>query len=285
MTTDAPRASIAVGLIVAEDGRILLQHRDDKPDLEGRGQWGFFGGHVEPGERPSQTFVREMQEELSWQPRHIELYATRELDRDGWHVTSYAYAAHLDVAFESLVLGEGQGLALFDPHALPDDAVPSIRPVVAEFAASAAYKRVRRRYDVVTATGLLVDAGGRFLLQHRDDKPDIANPGKWGSFGGMIEHGETPDEGFVREIEEELAWSPERYELMGAYAFPDRDGRQLIYIYAVFVDVPIERLVLGEGQGIGFFDPGSLPDDTVPELRALIERFAASDAYAAMLAA
>ena len=47
--TGPPKRHVAVGLIVADDGRVLLQLRDDKPGLPGAGQWGFFGGHLEPG--------------------------------------------------------------------------------------------------------------------------------------------------------------------------------------------------------------------------------------------
>jgi ADP-ribose pyrophosphatase YjhB (NUDIX family) len=279
MTDDVPRDLIAVGLIVAADGRILLQHRDAKPGLEGAGLWGLFGGHVEPGEHPTQTFLREMREELAWSPRHFELWSIRNVDHDGWHATSHAYAAHLDVPFDALVLGEGQGMALFAPDELPPNAVPSIRPVIAEFVASPAYKRVRRRFDVITATGLLVDADGRFLLQHRDDKPEIANPGRWGSFGGLIEPGETPEEGFARELQEELAWRPKRCDLYGAYPYPGRGGTQLIYVYAALVDVPFESRVLGEGQGMAYFAPDALPPEIVPDLRTLIERFVESDAF------
>ncbi|MEX2227899.1 MAG: NUDIX domain-containing protein [Dehalococcoidia bacterium] len=277
-------SAIAVGLIVAEDGRILLQHRDDKPGLVGAGQWGFFGGHVEASERPTQAFLREIEEELAWRPRHIELFTTREIEHHGGATTSYAYGAHLDVPFESLVLGEGQGMALFDPSALPPETMPGIGEVVAQFAASRTYRRLKRRYDVLTATALLVGADGRFLLQHRDDKPEIANPGKWGSFGGEIEPGETPDEGFLREMEEELAWAPSRYELYAAVDFPARGSPQLIYIYTALVDVPIEALVLGEGQGMAYFSPDALPQTIVTELRLLIESFTAGDHYAAMLA-
>lgn len=275
--------TIAVGLIVAEDGRMLLQLRDNTPGLAGAGQWGFFGGHVEPGERPTQAFLREIREELGWQPRHIELYRVVAFERDGARVTSHAYAAHLDAPLESLVLGEGQAMALFAPDALPADAMPSIRPVVAGFVTSAAYKRLRRRYDVLTATALLVDADGRFLLQHRDDKPEIANPGKWGSFGGEIEPGETPDEGFLREMREELGWAPDRYELYGAAGVRAGGLWQLVYVYTARVDVPIERLTLGEGQGMACFAPGALPETIVPELRALIGRFTATAAYDALL--
>lgn len=283
--SEARDTIIAVGLIVAEDGRILLQHRDDKPGLLGAGQWGFFGGHLEPGEPPTRAFVREIGEELGWRPRHIELYGVFEFERDGARVTSHAYAAHLDTPLDALVLGEGQAMGLFAPDALPDDAMPSIRPVIADFVASASYKRVTRRYDVLTATALLVDADGRFLLQHRDDKPEIANPGKWGSFGGEIEPGETPEEGFLREMREELGWAPERYARYGAVRLPSGDISQLIYIYTARVDVPFERLTLGEGQGMAYFAPDALPDTIVPELRTLIERFVATDAYANVMRA
>ena len=129
----------------SEDGRILLQHRDDKPGLVGAGEWGFFGGHIETGEPITRGFLREMREELAWSPRHLELYTTRDLAREGVRVTSHVYAAHLDVSLESLTLGEGQGMALFGPHALPLNTMSGIAPLVEEFVASPVYRRVRRR--------------------------------------------------------------------------------------------------------------------------------------------
>ena len=109
--------------------------------------------------------------------------------------------------------------------------LPSVVPVIHDFAASDVYKRTRRAYDVLTATGLLVDREGRFLLQHRDDKPGIDNPGRWGSFGGMIEPYETPEEGFLRELEEELSWRPATFGLVSAVSYKPDDRWQLIYVY------------------------------------------------------
>lgn len=278
-------SQVAVGLIAAADGRVLLQLRDDKPGLSGRNQWGFFGGHLDPGETPEQALLREMQEELGWRPRHFERYATRAVNSEGWSVASHAFAAHLDVAESLLALGEGQALGLFAVDALPDRIVPSNAPLLREFAASDAYKRVKRRWDIITATALLVGRDGRFLLQHRDDRPDIANPGRWGSFGGAIEPYETPDQGFLRELEEELAWVPSSYALHASYPYDLANRPQLIYVYTALVDVPREQLVLGEGQGMDFFAPDALPAATVPELAALIERFAQASEYRALIAA
>ena len=53
---------------------------------------------------------------------------------------------------------------------------------------------------------------------------------------------------------------------------PD-ERRQLIYIYAAPAHVPIDVLVLGEGQGMGFFAVEDLPDNTQPDYAGLLRRF------------
>ena len=286
-----PTEHVAVGLIVAEDGRLLLQHRDAKPGVSGAGLWGLFGGHVEPGESLSQAFLRELVEELAWRPKHFEPYLTRQVpglsrseDRGyGADVISHVFAAHLDVPLGELVLGEGQAMGLYEPDALPRDIVPGLVATIETFAQSPTYKRVKRQYDIITATAILVDADGRFLLQHRDDNPDIDNPGMWGSFGGRIEHYETPDEGFLRELDEELSWRPESYELHLAVPYRPDERRQLIYIYAAPIDVPIDALVLGEGQSMAFFSVDALPDKTQPDYAALLAGFVETPRYADMV--
>jgi 8-oxo-dGTP pyrophosphatase MutT (NUDIX family) len=59
-----------------------------------------------------------------------------------------------------------------------------------------------RATDAVAA--LLVLEDGRYLLQHRDDKPQIWYPDYWGLFGGAIEEGETLIAALRRELKEEL---------------------------------------------------------------------------------
>jgi 8-oxo-dGTP pyrophosphatase MutT (NUDIX family) len=300
VSDDHPRMSdtrpqVAVGLIVASDGRLLLQHRDDRPEVSGAGLWGFFGGHLDPGEPPAAAFLREMREELGWRPTHFEHYLTTDApplphDKDyGLDVVSHVFAAHLDVPLDALTLGEGQALALFDPGDLPAALVPSLAPVIEEFARSRAYGRVRRTWDMISTTGLIVDAEGRFLLQHRDDKPDIVNPGLWGSFGGRVEphetdQPETPYDGFLRELQEELCWQPATVELYDSFPYrslDDGDPRaQLIYVYAAPLDVPLDHLELCEGQAMDVFAPHTLPERIVPALAGLIQRFTREPLYA-----
>ena len=288
------RPHVAVGLIVAGDGRLLLQHRDDRPDVSGAGLWGFFGGHLDPGEPPAEAFLREMREELGWRPTHFEHYLTTDApplpgDKDyGLDVISHVFATHLDVPLDALTLGEGQALALFSPDDLPAGLVPSLAPVIEEFARSRTYGRVRRTWDLISTTGLIVDAEGRFLLQHRDDKPEIVNPGLWGSFGGRVEphetdQPETPHDGFLRELQEELCWQPATVELYDGFPYrslDDGDPRtQLIYVYAAPLDAPLDRLELCEGQAMDVFAPDALPERIVPALAGLIQRFTREPLY------
>lgn len=55
--------------------------------------------------------------------------------------------------------------------------------------------------------GLIIeDLQGRVFLQLRDNKPSIPFPNAWGTFGGQIEIGETPEQAIKREISEELSF-------------------------------------------------------------------------------
>jgi 8-oxo-dGTP diphosphatase len=56
-----------VGALVAQQHTILLGQRSPNrtfyPNV-----WDIFGGHIEPGEQPEQTLIRELQEELGIAP-------------------------------------------------------------------------------------------------------------------------------------------------------------------------------------------------------------------------
>jgi 8-oxo-dGTP pyrophosphatase MutT (NUDIX family) len=54
------------------------------------------------------------------------------------------------------------------------------------------------------AAALLATPDGRYLLQRRDDRPDILLPDHWALFGGTVEPGETAEAAIRRELVEEL---------------------------------------------------------------------------------
>lgn len=66
----------SAALIVLEDGRYLMQLRDDKPAIFYPDHWGCFGGGVEGDETTEQALMRELDEELGLRPAGVE-YFTR----------------------------------------------------------------------------------------------------------------------------------------------------------------------------------------------------------------
>jgi 8-oxo-dGTP diphosphatase len=53
---------VAAAALIDQDGRVLIAQRPHGKDMAGL--WEFPGGKVEPGERPEDTLIRELHEEL-----------------------------------------------------------------------------------------------------------------------------------------------------------------------------------------------------------------------------
>lgn len=94
--------------IIHQDGKFLMQLRDDLPNIIFPGHWGFFGGHIEPGEDADTGIRRELQEEINYIPDTITLFERTEDDR----VIRHFYQAELTVPVEQLQLNEGQDIGL-----------------------------------------------------------------------------------------------------------------------------------------------------------------------------
>ena len=103
-----------------------------------------------------------------------------------------------------------------------------------------------------SASAILLDADGRFLLQLRDDVPHIRDPGKISLFGGGRECNESFLDCIVREVHEEIGvyLPPERFELIARYFGPDYALPEGMLRGEIFLarDVPIDRLSINEGS-------------------------------------
>ena len=64
---------VAAVFLLRDDGAVLLQHRDDKPDISHPGQWVPPGGHCEPGESMETCARREFLEETSYRVSDLTL--------------------------------------------------------------------------------------------------------------------------------------------------------------------------------------------------------------------
>ena len=79
------RAPLSTGhavaaLLVLEDGRYIMQLRDDLPDIWYPGHWGLFGGGVDEGEDEFKALQRELREELELEVTQARLFATIDYD-------------------------------------------------------------------------------------------------------------------------------------------------------------------------------------------------------------
>jgi 8-oxo-dGTP diphosphatase len=113
------------------------------------------------------------------------------------------------------------------------------------------YKLLESMRKTRPQCGLLIEnKEGRVLLQLRDNNPSISYPNRWGTFGGQIEEGETPDIAIAREIGEEMEYELSDPEYFGNFPFDGYD----IYMYRI-VDhnlVP-DNLTVKEGRKGRFF--------------------------------
>ena len=74
-------------LIENSEQQVLLQLRDDIPDIPWPGTWGTFGGQVEDGETPLEAIEREIREELSYDIPEPEYFG--DFPYDGYDIYMY----------------------------------------------------------------------------------------------------------------------------------------------------------------------------------------------------
>jgi 8-oxo-dGTP diphosphatase len=102
------------------------------------------------------------------------------------------------------------------------------------------------------AMAILVDTGGRLLVQQRDDVAGILQPGKVGLFGGQREGDETFLECVVREIHEEISYfvPAEQFGYLASFIGGDIDaeGGSLGAEFFIARDIPVKELVVTEGS-------------------------------------
>jgi 8-oxo-dGTP diphosphatase len=98
-------------LIVTDDGKLLLHHRDDKAGIPHPGCWSGFGGAVEDGESAEDAVRREVLEETGVQIGQP-VFLTEELDAEGdGRLVSLFYVAG-GISPADIDLHEGAGVGV-----------------------------------------------------------------------------------------------------------------------------------------------------------------------------
>jgi 8-oxo-dGTP diphosphatase len=96
---------------------------------------------------------------------------------------------------------------------------------------------------------LFVNDLGQILLFLRDDKPEIPFPNMWDVPGGHVEHGESPEQGIVREMKEEMGLDLDGFEVFSIKTLSDR----IEYTYWKKANLNINDIHLTEGQRLKWF--------------------------------
>ncbi len=267
---------VAVMLFVNAQGELLLQLRDDNPEIRYPNHWGVVGGHVEAGETFDQALVREVAEEVELTVTEYEYWDTYESKAGNVAM----YAARLDQDAESLALHEGQRVEFFAPQAaMMQPLVPWLAKRLPDFVRSDVYRRLCPEAlppgNSEAASVIFVNREGKLLLRLRDDRPDILFPGCWDLIGGAMEDGESSEDAAVRETLEELGLVLEDFLYWG-----DLRGIVLIHVFLAPLDVAAGALELTEGQRVEWFEPdAALRLPLVPYMARLIPQFTSTPPY------
>lgn len=109
---------VAIAILTQGD-HVLMQLRDDVPNIIYPGCWGFFGGHLEASETPLEAVKREVSEEISYRIPTATLFGLYNDTRDdGSHITRHVFIAPLTVPLTELQLNEGWDMALLTKTAV-----------------------------------------------------------------------------------------------------------------------------------------------------------------------
>ena len=132
-------------VLVNARGEILLNLRDDNPEINWPNQWDVIGGVVEDGETPDECMVREMMEETGEVLTAFRAFRIYDVPLLGGGVAQFhVYSAPLDKPATELTLGEGQEHRFFTVADL--DGLRVVRGtdmVLREFIASPDYQALQ----------------------------------------------------------------------------------------------------------------------------------------------
>ena len=117
-----PIVLVAAAALVDVDGRVLIGQRPEGKHLAGL--WEFPGGKVEPGERPEEALIRELDEELGIQVKEACLapFVFASHAYDDFHLLMPLYICR---RYEGIAQGlEGQALKWVRARDLRDYPMP-----------------------------------------------------------------------------------------------------------------------------------------------------------------
>jgi len=101
----------SVKAVIYSKDKILLQLRDQRPNIFYPGVWGLFGGGMDYGEKPIDALKRELLEEIGLEIKDAKLLFS--WNHDKYNSILHFFLVPLTIELDKLCLNEGQGMDLF----------------------------------------------------------------------------------------------------------------------------------------------------------------------------
>jgi len=121
------RPKVGAGIVVVNNGKILLAKRKGS---HGAGMWGSAGGHVEFGEKPIDTVIREAKEELGIKLKDIEYLCTMSYVIEGKHYIDLGFKAKIRSGTPTIQpeeVNKIEEVKWFDLNKLPSPIFPPVK--------------------------------------------------------------------------------------------------------------------------------------------------------------
>ena len=118
------------------------------------------------------------------------------------------------------------------------------------------------------ASKAIIRCGNSFFLQLRDNVNSIPYPNRWAFFGGRLLLHEEPKDGLVREIIEELSFSPINPKEF--FRWHNSETNTLIIFFLIELKKKESFKNVNEGQKGKWFDKNDLDIISIaPDIRAV----------------
>lgn len=123
----------------------------------------------------------------------------------------------------------------------------------------------------VWAGGFLYNPEKKTVFLHKRDGNTTFNPNKWAFFGGKCEGMESPVDGFIRELREEIGLSVLSSNVIPVCDYLNEELQTYRHVFYVESNISKNDLTLGEGAGFDWvplleFDQYDLTDKTKQDL-------------------
>lgn len=107
-------------ILLTAENHIILQLRDNKPNIADPNKLSIFAGRLEPNETPEAGALREIYEETDLQPESLEFFTTYQTDieRYGRIAKSHIFIAR-NIDPQKIKIKEGQGYRIIKEKKRP----------------------------------------------------------------------------------------------------------------------------------------------------------------------